>query len=205
MWSLSLRIHIRLVTHLKTSVESNKAYQAPAGKGEGAVMPTHLWLRLMTLQSKRCPLPPLSFCYMKPGKILSRLSLNYGAVDGFHSELEQLGSWGWLDKSRRTRGTMCRTQPVLGWFWWAWQTIEGQSLFWGQSLPLFRKASASPTALQGGMARARSWSPYPTPHSWPHWADLQWTTEQHTAVTHDLTSTLHGIPKGPNVQNFNSS
>ena len=52
----------------------------------------HLWLRLMTLQSKRCPLPPLSFCYIKSGKILCRLSLNYGAVDGFHSELEQLGS-----------------------------------------------------------------------------------------------------------------
>ena len=77
----------------------------------------------MTLQSKHCPLPPLSFCYIKSGKILCCLSLNYGAVDRFHSELEQLESWGWLDKSRRTRRTMCRTQPVLGWFWWASQKM----------------------------------------------------------------------------------
>ena len=205
MWSLFWRIQIRIVTDLKTPFESNKAYQAPTGKEEGAVMPTHLWLRLTTLRSKHCPLPPLSFCYMKPGKTLSRLSLNYGAVDGFHSELEQLGSWGWLDKSRRTRGTMCRTQPVLGWFWWAWQTIEGQSLFWGHSLPLFRKASASPYSSPSRHGQSLELVSLYHASLLASLGRPQWTTEQHTAVTHDLTGTPHGIPKGLNVQNFNSS
>lgn len=88
------RIQIRIATHLKTSFESNKTQWEPTRKGEGATVPTHLWLRLMTLQSKRCPLHLLSFYYKKPGKILSHLSLSSGLAGGFRSEPEQLGSWG---------------------------------------------------------------------------------------------------------------
>ena len=154
----------------------------------------------MTLQSKRCPLHLLSFYYKKPGKILSHLSLSYGLAGGFHSELEQLGSWGWLDKSHRTQGTICRTQPVLGWSWWAWQRTEGQSLFWVPSVPLFRTASALPqsSGRKQGTTRARSPS-YPT-----HGADLQGTTGQLTAVTHNFIDMLQWIQKGLNVQNFSS-